>query len=121
VDRPLRVPRRHLPGEQRGPPRHRVLVIQHAARRLFKDRLEPPVHHRHPRAPAEHQHVRHVLDVLARVVEHPLHDRVAAIQQVRDHLLELRLRQPDLQVLRPGLVGRQVGQVDLRVLRVGQG
>ena len=54
-----------------------------------------------------------------RVVDHPLDHRVAAVEQVGDHLLELRLGQPRLQVLRPGLVGGSTFGTPLAISYVG--
>ena len=108
-------------GLQAGADRDDLVRVDALVRLLAAgQRLDQVDHRGHPGGPADQHHVVQVVELDPGVLDHLLERALAPVEQVGGHPLELRAGQLGVQVQRAvGGVG-DVGQVDLRLHRLGQ-
>jgi len=104
----------------RGTDGNRLVGVDVLARLLAEERLHRFLHLRHPRHATDEDDVADVGQRNARVFHRDAARLDGALDQLGHQRLELRTRDLQRQVPRPRCVGRDVRQVDVRLLRRGQ-
>ena len=108
---------RRLDGRADG---HRLVGIDVAAGLLVEEALDLLLHQGHARLATDQDHVVDVADTEARVLDGRAAGADGAIDQLLNQGFELGPGELEHQVLGAALVGSDVGQVDFRLLAVGQ-
>ena len=99
---------------------HGFVRVDVAAGLLVEEVLHLLLHQRHARLAADQNDIVDLADIEARILQGSPAGAQRLVDQFFDQRLQFRPAELQHQVLGPGLIGRDVGQIHFRLLAVGQ-
>ena len=97
-----------------------LVGVDVAARGLAEELLDLGLHLGHPSLAADQDHLVDLARRQTRVLQRDPAGLDGAVDQLLDQRLELGARKLDVEMLRPGLIRRDVGQIDVGLLARGE-